>query len=164
MPECTPQKDKPAFPRQGFQGPAHAQISCWNSVWISTRVSKITFRVIAVLAMVWHGFGIFRSQFHFGAKGGVPAIGSGCAPTGVLTFTRETKPLPGRPDFRGEGVRIERRSGIDLRALFLHPLGRPAGLVRNRSGNGNAGIFHCLPSTGSARGSHARTSAQDCQG
>lgn len=133
MPECTPQEDNLVFRGEDFK----------------VRPCTIPCRE-------------FRLDFDSSTLESKLPIGPICwarGKTGILTCTRETgRYRVGRPV---EGVRV-----IDLPAtsLKLNPLGRPTGLVRNRSGNGKQrGNFPCLPSTGSARGSHARTSTQDCQ-
>ena len=79
---------------------------------------------------------------------------------GFLTLTREADHyVVGRTvEVRGSG---DRSAGNFAKA---NPLGRPTGLVRNRSGEPETRGNHlCLPSTGSARASHARRSSEDCQ-
>jgi hypothetical protein len=135
MPECTPQQDNLLFRGEDFKV---------RRMLNSVQEFRLHFDSSSAGEQITHRADLLDAR-----------------QTGILTFYHRDRPLPGRPDCRGEGVRL-----IDLRAtsLKLNPLGRPTGLVRNRSGNGKQrGNFRCLPTTGSARGSHALTSTQDCQ-
>lgn len=158
MPECTPQKDNLAFRGEDFK------VNSVQEIPFGFRLiragEQITRRAIAFwlwLARFWH----FSQPFSFAVLVGVPPICSTRGKNRNSYAYQRGRPLCGRPDFRGEGVRV-----IDLRAtsLKLNPLGRPTGLVRNRSGEPETrGNYRCLPSTGSARASHARRSSEDCQ-
>jgi hypothetical protein len=118
---------------------------------------QITHRAIAF--WLWLArFGIFRSHFHL-QRESVYRRSARRAANRNSYVCRRDRPLAGRPDSRGERVRA-----IDLRDFAKAKPSRGAHRACSQpvGESETRGNFRCLSSTGSACGSDARTSSEDC--